>query len=186
MLRQLGLSLSAFGRHQEALEVLKSLAATGLVANRNAYAGVLSEAGRQDEAEGELRAILAEDAEEPKAREQMALVALRRNRFADAKSWAEQALRVNGQLPLAWNYLGVAEAQLGQRAAAVAAWQRAVDLDPRLWDALWNLGTTAADLGLREQAASALRRFAEQAPKSKYGRDIERAKEFLARLGAGQ
>lgn len=183
LLRQLGLSLAAAARYPEALEVLRPMTSNGVPANRNAYAGVLSEAGRQDEAERELRALLAADAEEPKAREQMALVQLRRSRFADAKNWAEQALRVNAELPLAWNYLGVAEAQLGRPTAAVAAWQKAVELDPELWDALWNLGTTAAELGLKEQAAAALRGFAERAPKSQYGRDIERAKEMLNRLG---
>ena len=157
-----------------------------MVANRNAYAGVLSEAGRQDEAERVLRQILAEDPAEAKAREQMAMVELRRGRFAEAKRWAEEALRVNEHLSLGWNYLGVAEAQLGRPAAAVAAWQRAVELDPELWDALWNLGTTAAKLGMREQAANALRAFAERAPRDLYGPDVERARGMLAQLGGSR
>jgi arylsulfatase A-like enzyme/Tfp pilus assembly protein PilF len=185
-LRQLGLTLSEVGRYPEALEVLKPLAERGVVANRNAYAGVLSEAGRQDEAERELRAILTADPEEPKALEQMGLVALRRQRFAEAKVWCEKALAVNRELPLAWNYIGVAEAQSNRRPAAVEAWKRAVELDPELIDALWNLGTTAADLGMKDEASRALRAFVERASPERYAKDIARAREYLARFGSGR
>jgi hypothetical protein len=57
-----------------------------------------------------------------------------------------------------------------------------VELDPDLWDVLYNLGTSAAGLGRAEQARRALERFVAAAPPERYGADIRRARALLARL----
>ena len=54
---------------------------------------------------------------------------------------------------------GVALANRGDAAAAVASWQRAVELDPRQYDALLNIGIVAGRSGNRAIAREALRRF---------------------------
>jgi len=91
-------------------------------------------------------------------------------------------LKLNDQLPRAWNDLGVALYKLGEPAAALDAWQRAVDLDGSLLDALWNLGTNAAVQGRPEQARRALARFLELAPAKDYQADREKARGLLRRL----
>ena len=69
--------------------------------------------------------------------------------------------------------------QFGQKGEALDAWQKAVDFKPDLWDALWNLGTKAAEQGRMDQARKALERFAAGAPRERYGPDVEKARAFL-------
>jgi tetratricopeptide (TPR) repeat protein len=123
--------------------------------------------------------VLENDPDNPKSLEQLGLVELRQNRFAQARDQSRKALALNPKLPLAWNNLGVAQFQLGSKAEALDAWQKAVDLQPDLWDALWNLGTQAAGMGRTDQARRALERFAAGAPPDRYGPDIEKARAFL-------
>jgi tetratricopeptide (TPR) repeat protein len=68
---------------------------------------------------------------------------------------------------------------LGRKGEALDAWQKAVDLKPDLWDALWNLGTQAAEQGRMDQARKALELFAAGAPRERYGPDVEKARAFL-------
>ena len=114
-------------------------------ASRNALALALSEAGRQKEAYELLQKVLADDPGNAKA-----LRAARpRSSCASGTGSRRATSRARRSsckpgLPLAWNNLGVALYQLGQPGEALDAWQRAVDLKPDLWDALWNLGVKAA------------------------------------------
>jgi lipoprotein NlpI len=112
------------------------------------------------------------------------MVELRRERWAAARASGERALALNDRLPRAWNDLGVALFQLGERAAALDAWQRAVELDDRQLDALWNLGIQAAAQRRREQARRALARFLELAPAPERQADRERARRLLRGLEA--
>ncbi len=72
--------------------------------------------------------------------------------------------------------------ELRQPDAALDAWQRAVDLAPRLWDTLYNLGTKALEHGRPEQAREALAAFVAGAPKERYAADLRRARVLLGRL----
>jgi arylsulfatase A-like enzyme len=183
LLRQLGLTLSEVGRAPEAVTILKPLAEKlGDPQSLNAYALALSEAGHQKEATAVLQKVLENDPDDPTAYQQLGLVELRLNHWAQARDRSRQALKLNPKLPLAWNDLGVALFQLGAKGEGIDAWQKAVDLQPDLWDALWNLGTEAAGLGRTEQARKALERFVAGAPAARYGRDIEKAKAFLRQV----
>ncbi|HYX22990.1 MAG TPA: sulfatase-like hydrolase/transferase [Thermoanaerobaculia bacterium] len=182
LLRQLGLTLSEVGRSNEAIEILRPLTANGDPQSLNAYALALSEAGKQKEAADVLQRLLKAEPDDPKAWEQLGLVELRLGHWALARDRSRRALALNGRLPLAWNDLGVALYQLGQKGEALDAWQKAVDLKPDLWDALWNLGTKAAEQGRIEQARKALAQFAAGAPPDRYRADIEKAKAFLAQV----
>jgi Flp pilus assembly protein TadD len=93
---------------------------------------------------------------------------------------------MDDELPRAWNGLGVALARLGDDRGAMDAWNRAVALDPALYDALFNLGLTAGRRGMRREAQAALQRFVATAPPVAYRADIERARGLLKVLeGAG-
>ncbi len=99
-----------------------------------------------------------------------------------ARVAARHALDLDPDRPEAWNQLGVARYQLGDKAAALDAWQRAVEIDPRNLDTLYNLGTRAAELGRREQARQALESFVEQAPPERAAGELRRARVLLRRL----
>ena len=182
LLCQLGLTLAELGRPEEGIEVLRPLAGRGGPQFLEALAQALSDAGRQQEAAEALGQALAIDPDDAAAYEEQAMVELRRERWGAARASSERALKLNDQLPRAWNDLGVALYKLGETAAALDAWQRAVDLDGSLLDALWNLGTNAAGQGRPEQARRALARFLELAPAKDYQADREKARGLLRRL----
>jgi arylsulfatase A-like enzyme/tetratricopeptide (TPR) repeat protein len=182
LLCQLGLTLAELGRPEEGVEVLRPLAGRGGPQFLEALAQALSDAGRQQQAAEALRRALAIDPDDAVAYEEQGMVELRRERWAAARASCERALKLNDQLPRAWNDLGVALYKLGEPAAALDAWQRAVDLDGSLLDALWNLGTNAAVQGRQEQARRALARFLELAPAKDYQADREKALRLLRAL----
>jgi tetratricopeptide (TPR) repeat protein len=184
LLCQLGLTLAELGHPEEGVEVLRPLADRGGPQFLEALAQALSDAGRQQEAADALTRALALAPDDAAAWEAQAMVELRREHWAAARASGERALALNGRLPRAWNDLGVALFRLGERAGALDAWQRAVDLDDRQLDALWNLGTQAAAQGRREQARRALARFLELAPAPERQADRERARRLLGGLDA--
>jgi arylsulfatase A-like enzyme/tetratricopeptide (TPR) repeat protein len=184
LLCQLGLTLAELGRAEEGVEVLRPLAGRGGPQFLEALAQALSDAGRQQEAAEALRRALAINPDDAAAYEEQGMVELRRERWGAARASSERALKLNDQLPRAWNDLGVALYKLGEPAGALDAWQRAVDLDGSLLDALWNLGTNAAGQGRPEQARRALARFLELAPARDYQADREKARGLLRRLEA--
>jgi tetratricopeptide (TPR) repeat protein len=182
LLRQLALTLAETGRASEAVSILAPLADRGDADTLNALGTVLSEAGRQTEAEQALHRVFAVDPHNPVAHEQLALVALRRQDWRAAEEQARRALEIHQSLPLAWNYLGAALYNQARPREAVAAWQSALEHDPRLWDALFNVAVVSREVGEIEQAGAALRRFVAEAPPTRYGQDIARARSWLAEL----
>jgi arylsulfatase A-like enzyme/Flp pilus assembly protein TadD len=185
LLRQLGLSLAERGATDEARAVLSPLAAADDDEAEVALALTDSEAGDQRAALARLERVLLTDPRNAAAWETQALVALRLQRWSDARDAARRALDLQTVRPRAWNDLGVALFQLNDVPGALDAWQRAVDLDPRLWDALWNLGVQASRHGRPNVARAALQRFIEAAPHDRYGNDMAEARRLLAALPAG-
>jgi len=182
LLRQLGLTLAETGKTAEALDILRPLAQTGDPQSMNALATALSEAGQQKDAWELVQKILKADPDDAKACEELGLIELRLSHWEPARAASQRSVALQRQRPLAWNNLGVALYQLGRREEAVDAWQQAVTYKPDLWDALWNLGLKAAEIGRTRQARAALDLFAAGAPPARYGDDIKKAREILGRL----
>ena len=154
-----------------------------------ALADVLRRLGRVEEAVDALRrAYEASGGDVELARQAAAGYELLGRRYLEQQAWeaardaSRQAVALEDERPLAWNHLGVARHQLGERLAALEAWERAVELDGAQLDVLYNLGTRAAELGRAEQAKRALESFVEQAPAERYRRELRQARVLLARL----
>jgi Flp pilus assembly protein TadD len=77
--------------------------------------------------------------------------------------------------------LGVAAMQSGNRDQAFEQWRRAVDLDPRNFDALYNLAAELVNAGRMSEARPYIDRFVNTAPPGMYGPDIERLREMTRR-----
>ena len=58
-----------------------------------------------------------------------------------------------------------------------------MEIDPRQYDTLYNLGVKAAELGELDQARWALERFVAGAPPQRYAPDIRQARLLLRRIG---
>jgi Flp pilus assembly protein TadD len=182
--RQLGLALAEAGRPREAVEVLSPLARGTDSATLNAFGIALSDAGRQEEAEAALRRVVTLYPEDPKGYENLGIVMMHRDRLPEARDALRHALQLNPSLPIAWNTLGVALYRLEGPAAALDAWQRSVALDGTQYDALYNLGLVAAEAGRPAEARQALLRFVQTAPRQRWGTEIGKAQQLLARLGS--
>ncbi|MCP4661472.1 MAG: sulfatase-like hydrolase/transferase [bacterium] len=182
--RQLGLALAETGRMPEALEVLEALARQyDDPPSLNALAKVLADGDQLAEALAAVERILDQDAGNAPALETAGLIALKKGRLVDARDTLRRALAEHEKMPNAWNLLGVVLFQLQDAEGALAAWERAVELDPRQYDALYNLGISAAQLGLRSKARQALRQYIATAPPARFAADVERARSLLAELG---
>jgi superkiller protein 3 len=144
-----------------------------------------SEAGDQKAALDRLQKVLAADPRDASAWETKALVELRLQRWTEARDAARRAVELQAVHPQAWNDLGVALFQLGDVGGALDAWQQAVTIDPKLWDALWNLGVQASSHGRPKVARAALQRFADAAPRDRYASDVAEARRMLAALPSG-
>jgi tetratricopeptide (TPR) repeat protein len=182
--RQLGMALAEAGHPAEAAEILQPLAGSGDATTLNTLGSALSEAGRHAEALAVLQQAARRYPHDPKAFENLGIVALRLQRPAEARDALRHALELNPSLPIAWNTLGVALYQLEGPGPALDAWQRSVTLDPRQYDALYNLGLVALEAGRSAQARQALGQFVATAPPQRFAAELQRAHQLLAQMGS--
>ncbi|MEO8502302.1 MAG: sulfatase-like hydrolase/transferase [Acidobacteriota bacterium] len=181
--RALGLALSELGRPQEALDVLRPLAASDDAESVNAFAIALMDSGDLTGAEAALRAQSKATPRDAKTQENLAVAVLRAGRATEARDLLQDLLARNDRLPISWNTLGVARYQSGDRSGALTAWQRAVELDPRQFDALFNTALAALEAHQATTARRALERFIATAPPQRFAADIARARQLLAGTG---
>lgn len=181
---QLGLALSESGRAAEAVAVLEPLAARpeAGASTLNALGIALSDASRHGDAVKVLQRAAGRHPNDPKAFENLGIVALRMDQPEAARAQLERALALNSALPISWNTLGVALYRTTGPDAALQAWERSVTLDPRQYDALFNIGLVAAQAGRSAQARRALTRFVATAPPARFASDIQKARQILAQL----
>jgi len=181
--RHLAQALSESGRPAEAVEVLRPYEGTGEPATLAVLGIALSDAGRHEEGERVLRKLIAQEGSDPKAHENLGIVLLRLGHAAEARDQLERALALNDQLPISWNTLGVALYQTAGPDAALGAWRKAYELDPRQYEALFNTGLVAASLGRRDVAREALTQFARTAPPQRFDADLRKARAILQEIG---
>ncbi len=180
--RQLALALVEIGQGVDALEALAPVIDSDDLATQKTLGLAYSAAGRYREAIATFEKARRVDPGDPKLLENLGIVKLRMERPAEARDLLRQAIAANANLPVSWNSLGVALYQTRDVAGALDAWERAAKLDPRQFDALYNLGLVAAEAGQNERAKNALRRFIATAPLSRFGPDLDKARRLLEKL----
>ncbi len=182
LIRQLALSYIEQGRGDDAIQIIESRAESTDPEDLNTLGFVLAEGGRLDQATAALTRSLSHDPTNPEAHQNLALVALYRQDWIEAENQASRALEQAPALNHAWNYLGVANANLGRPRRALEAWERASALVPQDFDLLYNIAIVSLQTGDRSRAAGALRRFIEGAPPERYAPDITKARGMLRQL----
>jgi Flp pilus assembly protein TadD len=163
------------------------LARRGDPESTRAWAVALTDGGDHDGARQVLEAWLALHTDDAAALETLGLVELRRGDARAATRGLERAVALAPAAANAWNLLGVARWQ-GARDAegAIAAWERALALDPERWEALQNIASVALETGGFDRARAALTRFVAQAPPDRYAEDLAAARRTLGRLEQGK
>jgi tetratricopeptide (TPR) repeat protein len=103
-------------------------------------------------------------------------------RYAVAEEHFKRALDLDSGLAIAWNGMGVVYAGTGRQGEAVSAWKRTVELDPRQYDTLYNLGTLLTKLNRFDEAIPYLEKFIQLAPRDRYGEDIPKVERLVYQL----
>jgi choline-sulfatase len=176
--------LNDAGRFKEAADLLEPYASRpdpsiDVLMTRGAALASLGRGAEALSAFQKVREVLPDNA---MALVNIGTVHLGAREYAPARAALDAALALNPDLARAHNALGVIEAETGRPDAAIQRWQETVRLDPRDFDALFNLGLLLRKQGRGAEARAVLERFARQAPPALYAADIRRARGWL---GAG-
>lgn len=150
------------------------------------------DAGRFADAARAFRQILALDATNGLAYQNLASIVLREGlasgsaparqaKLQEAEAHARKAIEVDPALADAFTTLGVVLSTTGRKDEAMASWKRAVELDEAQFNALYNLWFELASAGRREEAVAYGRQFVATAPPAFFAPDIARVNEYLRR-----
>ncbi|MEO8348614.1 MAG: sulfatase-like hydrolase/transferase, partial [Acidobacteriota bacterium] len=161
---RLALILSESGRSAEALGVLEPLRGSSDPETQNAVGIVLADAGRTPEARTVFEKILGTSPDDAVTQQNLGIALLKGGDALGAMQRFDRALAITEKLPRAWNAKGVAQARLGDEAGAISSWRRAADIDPKQFDALFNIGVVASGRGQISVAREALEKFVGAAP----------------------
>jgi tetratricopeptide (TPR) repeat protein len=157
---------AAIARYREAARLAPSDPAPHLMLGR-----ALTGAGELDAAETSLCRALALDPGSGDACYNLGVLEQQRERFPEAAAHYRRAIELATidspeSTADSWNNLGVVLSRLGEREAALAAYLRAAELQPRFDGAFHNLGKEALKLGAEKAAEKYLRRALELNPQN--------------------
>jgi tetratricopeptide (TPR) repeat protein len=140
-LRMLAEVAARLGRDDEALELLTRCLelAPGFHAARKNLAQVLNRGNRQVEALEQVDALLAGDPANPGHRNLKAVILGRIGDYAQAIALYEELLAAHPRHPQLWMSCGHALKTAGFQDRAIAAYRRAIELDPGCGEAYWSL-----------------------------------------------
>jgi arylsulfatase A-like enzyme/tetratricopeptide (TPR) repeat protein len=137
------------------------------------YGSALAQSGRTQEAMAIFNRALVIDPSNANAKANLGTVYLLVRDYARAKATMEEALALEPDVSRAHNALGVIAAETNHADEAIQHWKRAVELNPREFDTLFNLGKLLERQGRTEEARVYFERFVRDAPRALYGRDID-------------
>jgi arylsulfatase A-like enzyme/Flp pilus assembly protein TadD len=183
MQMRLGMILTEMGNAPEAVDLLRPYVDREDPDVLNAYGLALAGAGHAKEAYRIFDRITTIDPTNAKSQQNYGVVALQNNDAAAAHEHLQRALALNPNLPITLNTLGVLYAREGQYQAAIPAWSKAISLDRRQYDAMYNLALVAGQQHQWEVCIKALNQFISTAPPERYARDIEKARAMRTEAG---
>src|SRR4051812_24256867 len=147
----------------------------------NSLGVAYSRLGRHADAQAAFGKVLELDPTSAKAYENIGVDALAAGDLARATQALTHALSLDAGLPNTHNALAAVYFREKRLDDAAAEWKAALQLNPRLFDALYNLGTSLYDAGRHDDARPYLQRFVKEAPRGRYGADIGKIERLLAR-----
>jgi tetratricopeptide (TPR) repeat protein len=149
----------------------------------NALGIAYARSGRREEAFATFKRVLAIDARNAMALQNLGSLHLEQRDWAQARTVLLQALALDPAHAATLTSLGVVELETGNRRAGLEHWRRAVELDPTEFDALYNLTVELARDGRLAEARPYAERFVRTAPPAFFADDIRRLQMLLANRG---
>jgi predicted Zn-dependent protease len=159
MLAEVAARLRRYEDAQELLERCLELAPSFEAARHN-YAIVLNRQAKPAEALRHVEELLAKEPRNPGYLNLQAAVLANLGDYADSISVYESVLRDYPLQPKVWMSFGHALRTAGRVAESIAAYRRAIDMDPTLGEAYWSLANlktfrfAATEVAAMQQAAS--------------------------------
>ena len=166
-----------------AIATLEALSRNGLADQRVmvVLAGYLAQAGNLQRAIQVLDAVVAAHPDEVEAYNSLGVIYTRLGQHDRARAALRKVLELDPTSATAYENLAADELSAREVEAAVADLRRALDLAPRQWDALYNLALALEALGRHDEAKPYLDRFARDAPRPRYAREIAEFRKLLER-----
>jgi arylsulfatase A-like enzyme/Flp pilus assembly protein TadD len=164
-----------------AIATLDALARRGAADPRSLVllADYLTEAGAFDKAAAVADAVIASHPDFVDAYNARGLSAMRGGRHDEAQTAFRKMLELDPSSATAYANLAADDLRAHDLPAAIDALQHAVALDPRNFDALYNLGMALDASGRRDAARPYLERFVAEAPPQRYAADIANVRALL-------
>ncbi|HVY87157.1 MAG TPA: sulfotransferase [Caulobacterales bacterium] len=157
MLAEIGARLGRYGDAEKLLERCLELAPS-FVAARHNYALILFRQGKAAPALREIETLLRADPSNPVYRNLKAAALARLGDYEDSITQFEDVLRDEPNQPRLWLSYGHALKTAGRTTDAIAAYRRAVILDPSFGDGYWSLANlktfrfTPEEIGMMRKA----------------------------------
>jgi tetratricopeptide (TPR) repeat protein len=142
-------------------------------------AGYLAESGSADKALGLLDAVVTAHPDYAEAYNSEGVIYMRRRQHDRARAAFAKVLELDPTSATAYANRGADEIGAGDLPAAIIDLKQAVALDPRQYDALYNVVMALHDTGRRDEARSYLEELVRDAPASRYAADIARLRAEL-------
>ncbi|HZP48171.1 MAG TPA: sulfatase-like hydrolase/transferase [Vicinamibacterales bacterium] len=180
---ELALMQRRLGDLPSAIATLDGLAKRGAADPRSLVilAGLFVDAGDFDRATAIADAVIAAHPDFVDAYNARGLAAMRRGRHDAAQQSFRKMLELDPGSSTAYANMAADDLAARKLPDAADALTHAVALDPRNFDALYNLGMALDALGRRDEARPYLERFAAQAPPQRYGADIAHVRKLLGK-----
>ena len=172
----------AEGKPEEAIAILSGIADPD-ARSLDALGIALAETGHAAEAEAAFQRALASEPRNAEAAFNLGTLYLGAGRTEDAAAWLGRACEWAPDDAAAWSSLGLARARRGDEPGAGEAWKRALAIDGRQPDALYNLALWEGRRGAGADAAALLRRFLALPPPPRYAAQAAQARSILAARG---
>ena len=144
----------------------------------NSLGVAYTSAGRPADAIAAFERVLALDASNGLALQNIAAIKLQEGALQTAEDYARRAVAADPALAKAHTTLGVALARQRRSAEAIDAWRRAIDLDGREFDALYNVVVLLIETNRVDEARPYARQFVTTAPPAFYREEIEKLRPF--------
>jgi protein O-GlcNAc transferase len=178
---RLGAAYLAAGDLKRAKATLEPVADPSLAGGLealNSLGVVLTQTGDHDRARRAFARVLERSPHAATTWNNLGLLELSDRRVDQAARAFEQAVAADPRFAQAWEGLGAARVG-SDPSGGVDAWRRALELEPRNYDLLFNVGVLLHDRGRAAEARPYLERFVREAPTDRYARDIATFRAWL-------
>ncbi len=167
------------GQFDQAGEVLQGFEDTDELSMLLAFGRLALSREQWGDARGWFERALIVDPDNPTIKLNLGFVAVAEGRLADAQKLLEDGLSGNPRSFEGWDTLGMVFARQGDAYGAIAAWEKAREINPAVIGVVYNLGLGYAQAGQLERAIA---HFEEYAARAEPGPQRDQALALIERL----